>query len=57
MWEKEEEPTQPAGEHLLIVDIALHPTHQMLDILRSRHLGRALVILRVLPQILEPIPL
>lgn len=46
--------TNSAGEHLLIVDITLHPAHQMLDIFWSRHLGWSLVVLRVLPEVLEP---
>lgn len=48
--------TYPAGKHGFIVDITLDPCHQMLDILRRRHLGRALEILGVLPEILKPIP-
>jgi hypothetical protein len=47
--------TDSAGEHLLVVDVALDPGHQVLDVFRCRHLGWALVILRVLPEILESI--
>ncbi len=47
--------TNAAGEHRFVVDIALNPCHEMLDIFGCRHLSRTLVILRVLPQILEPI--
>lgn len=50
------EPTYPAREHRFVVDIALDPCHQMLDIFRCRHLGRSLEILRVLPKIFESVP-
>lgn len=46
--------TDAAGKHLLVVDIALHPGHQMLDIFRCRHLGWSLEVLRILPEVLEP---
>ena len=46
--------TNPARKHLFVVDIALDPCHQMLDIFRRRHLGRSLEILRVLPQVFKP---
>lgn len=46
--------TGPAGEHLLVVDVALHPVHQVLDVSWCRHLGWTLVVLRVLPEIFEP---
>ena len=45
--------TYPAWKHLLIVDVALDPSHQMLNILRSWHLGWTLELLLVLPQVLE----
>lgn len=51
------EPTYPAREHGFIVNIILYPCHQMLDILRCRHFGRSLEILRVLPEVFESIPL
>ena len=50
------EPTYPAREHRFVINIALDPCHQMLDIFRRRHLGRSLEILRVLPEIFEPTP-
>ena len=50
-WERY---TDTAGEHLLIVDVGLHPCHQVFDVLRCGHLGRSLVVLAVLPEILEP---
>ena len=49
--------TYPAREHRFVVDITLDPCHQMLDIFRCRHLGRSLEVLRILPEIFEPIPL
>lgn len=48
-----DEHTNSAREHLLIVYIALHPRHQMLNVLRCRHLCWLLEVLVVLPQILE----
>lgn len=45
--------TNPAGKHLFVVDIALHPTHQVLNVSRCGHLGRSSVMFRILPQILE----
>ena len=48
-------PTDSAGEHLFIIDVALHPAHQVLNIFRGGHLGGPLVILRVLPEVFEPI--
>lgn len=48
--------TDPAWKHLLVVDIALHPTHEMLNIFWCWHLGWSLVILRVLPEVFESDP-
>lgn len=45
--------TEPAGKDLFVVDTALHPTHQMLNVSRRGHLRRSLVLLRILPEILE----
>ena len=45
--------TNPAGEHSFVVDIALNPTHQMLNVRRRGHFGRSLVVFRILPEILE----
>lgn len=50
LWERY---ADAAGEHLFIVDIGLHPSHQVLDILGCGHLGRSLVVLTVLPQVLK----
>jgi hypothetical protein len=47
-------PTDATGEHLLIVDIALYPSHEVLDVFGSRHLGWPLEVLGVLPEVLEP---
>jgi hypothetical protein len=41
--------TNPAREHLLVVDVALDPGHEVLDIFRCGHLGGLLVVLSVLP--------
>ena len=46
--------TDSAGKHLLVVDVALHPAHQVLDVLRRRHFRWALEVLRVLPEVFEP---
>jgi hypothetical protein len=45
--------TDSRGKHSLVIDVALHPGHQMLDILGRRHLCRPLVLSAVLPEILE----
>ena len=47
-------PTNSTGKNSFIVDIALHPSHQLLDVGRCSHLGWTLVVLIILPQILEP---
>jgi hypothetical protein len=41
--------TDPTREHLLIIDIALDPGHEMLNVLGCGHLGGLLVVLGVLP--------
>jgi hypothetical protein len=46
--------TDPGRKHLLVVDVALNPCHQLLDVSRRGHLGRLLVVLRILPQVLKP---
>lgn len=43
------------GHHRLVVDVALHPRHELLDVGRGRHLGGSLVRLAVLPEVLEPV--
>jgi len=45
--------TNPAREHLLVVDVTLDPGHQVLDIFGCGHLGGLLVVLGVLPQVFE----
>ena len=47
--------TDPAGKHLFVVDIALHPTHQVLNVSRRGHLGWSSVMFRILPEVLEPV--
>lgn len=44
-----------ARQHRLVVDVALHPAHQLLDVGRRRHLRRPLVRLAVLPEVFEPV--
>jgi hypothetical protein len=44
----------PAWEHLLVVDVGLHPRHEVFDVLGRRHLGGLLVVFTILPEILEP---
>lgn len=39
----------------LVIDVALHPRHELLDVRRGRHLGRALIRLTVLPEVFEPV--
>ena len=46
--------TNLAWELGLLVNDALHPAHQVLNVGRGRHLGRTLEILGILPQVLEP---
>lgn len=48
--------TNPAGHDSLVIDAALDPSHELLDVCRCWHLGRALEVLVVLPEILEPVP-
>lgn len=43
------------GQHALVVDVALDPAHELLDVGRGGHLGRALVGLVVLPEVLESV--
>lgn len=40
-------------KHGLIVDIGLHPRHEVFDVFRSGHLGGFFVRLGVLPKVLE----
>ncbi len=47
--------TNSAWKHGLIVDIALNPSHQVLDVCWRRHLSRSLVVLGVLPEVFKPI--
>jgi hypothetical protein len=45
--------TDSRGKHSLVVDVALHPGHQMLDVFGRWHLRGPLVLSAVLPEILE----
>lgn len=45
--------TYPAWEHLFVVDIALDPTHKMLDVFWSGHLGRLFEVFVILPEVFE----
>lgn len=47
--------TDTTWEHSFVVNVALDPAHQMLDVRWSRHLRRSFVIFGILPQVLEPI--
>jgi hypothetical protein len=49
--------TNATRENRLVVNIALDPSHQLLDVCRRRHLGRSFEVLGILPQILEPDPI
>jgi len=44
----------PAREDGFVVDVGLHPRHQVLDVLRGGHLGRPFVLAAVLPEVFEP---
>ncbi len=49
-WEwEEEDSTDAAWKSLLVVNVPLHPRHQVLDVFGRRHLGRTFILLRVLP--------
>lgn len=48
------ERTDFARKHLLVVDVALDPSHEMFNVFRRRHLCRLLKFVGVLPEILEP---
>lgn len=38
-----------AGEHLLVVNVCLYPSHEMLYVFGCRHLRRTLEVLVILP--------
>lgn len=48
--------TNTARENCFVVDVALNPAHQLLDVCRRGHFRRPLVVLGVLPQILKSGP-
>jgi hypothetical protein len=45
--------TNLAGQDLLIVDVRLHPCHELFNVGGGGHLGWPLVVLVVLPEVLE----
>lgn len=47
--------TDTARKHLLVIDVALDPGHQVFDVLGSGHFGWPFVFLRILPEILKPV--
>lgn len=51
LWEGD---AYAAGHDSLIVNTALNPSHELLDVSGCSHLGRTLKVLVVLPEILEP---
>lgn len=55
VYNVEDNSTNPTREYRFIVDVALHPGHQMFNVCWSRHFCRTLEVLGILPQILEPI--
>ena len=46
--------TDTAWKHRLVINVALNPGHQVLDVGRGWHLGWTLEVLRILPKILKP---
>ena len=54
--QKRRSPTDTAGEHGFIVNVALCPCHQMLNVLRGWHLRRSFEVLGILPEVLESAP-
>lgn len=53
-WLDRNERTYSARKHRLIINVALYPSHEMLDVFWSRHFGGSSEIIRVLPQIFKP---
>lgn len=45
--------TDATWKHIFVINVALDPSHQVLDISRSGHLGRPLIIFGILPKIFE----
>lgn len=41
--------TNSTRENCLVIDVALNPAHEMLDIRWCRHLSRTLIVIGVLP--------
>ena len=51
---RKEKHTDPTGKHLFVVNVALTPRHEMLNVFWCGHFGWALEVVGVLPQIFEP---
>ena len=47
--------TNAARKHLLVVDVALDPCHEMLYVFWSGHLGWPFEVLVILPKVLKPL--
>jgi hypothetical protein len=47
--------TDAAGKYGLIIDIALNPAHELLNVGWSRHFGRSFEVLVVLPKVFESV--
>lgn len=48
-------PTYLARQNLFVVDVCLHPRHELFDVCWGGHLGRSFVVLIILPEVLEPV--
>jgi hypothetical protein len=42
------------GKHGFVVNVGLHPRHEVFDVFGGGHLGGFLVVFRILPEVLEP---
>lgn len=56
-WEERfkdmDELTDSAREHGFVVNVALHPAHEVLNVFWRRHLGGPFVVFRVLPEVFK----
>jgi hypothetical protein len=48
--------TDSTGKHLLVVDVALNPSHEVFDVFGCRHFGGFFEVLIILPKIFESDP-
>jgi hypothetical protein len=57
IWRVKEEGrgTGSAGKHLLIVNVSLDPSHEVLYVCRGGHFGWSFVVFGVLPEIFESV--